>query len=92
MVTPFALLLWAGAFLCFAAYGVGNDPSNLYLGVVICAIVVITGLLTFYQTMKSASIMDSFKDFIPPETIVIRDGVESKMDATQLVVGDIVRV
>lgn len=78
--------------MCFAAYGVGNDPSNLYLGVVICAIVVITGLLTFYQTMKSASIMDSFKDFIPPETIVIRDGVESKMDATQLVVGDIVRV
>ncbi|CAM6000215.1 unnamed protein product [Sphagnum balticum] len=83
MVTPFALLLWAGAILCFVAYVLGNDPSNLYLGAIICAIVVGTGLLAFYQTMKSESIMDSFKDFIPPETIVIRNGVESKLDATR---------
>lgn len=65
MVTPFALLLWAGAILCFVAFAIGKDPSNLYLGVVICVIVVGTGLLTFYQTMKSEAIMDSFKDFIP---------------------------
>ena len=36
--------------------------------------------------------MGSFKDFIPPETIVIRNGVEGKLDATKLVVGDIVKV
>lgn len=36
--------------------------------------------------------MGSFKDFIPPETIVIRDGIEGKLDATKLVVGDIVKV
>lgn len=36
--------------------------------------------------------MDSFKDFIPPETIVIRDGEEMKFDATKLVVGDIVKI
>ena len=42
--------------------------------------------------MKSQAIMDSFKDFIPPETIVIRNGIESKMDATKLVVGDVVKV
>jgi sodium/potassium-transporting ATPase subunit alpha len=34
--------------------------------------------------------MGSFKDFIPPETIVLRNGVESKLDATKLVVGDVV--
>jgi sodium/potassium-transporting ATPase subunit alpha len=34
--------------------------------------------------------MGSFKDFIPPETIVLRGGVESKLDATKLVVGDVV--
>jgi sodium/potassium-transporting ATPase subunit alpha len=75
MISPFALLLWGGAALCFVAYALGNDPSNLYLGVIICAIIVFTGCLTFYQTMKSQSMMDSFKDFIPPETIVIRNGV-----------------
>jgi sodium/potassium-transporting ATPase subunit alpha len=74
-VTPFSLLLWAGAILCFIAYALAKDPSNLYLGVIIVAIIFITGILTFYQTMKSQSIMDSFKDFIPPETIVIRNGV-----------------
>jgi len=92
LITPFADLLWAGAILCFVAYGLGHDPSNLYLGIIIVAIILITGFLTFYQTMKSQSIMDSFKDFIPPETIVIRNGVESKLDATKLVVGDVVKV
>jgi sodium/potassium-transporting ATPase subunit alpha len=75
LVTPFALLLWAGSILTFIAYSLAKDPSNLYLAVIIAAIVLITGFLTFYQTMKSQSIMDSFKDFIPPETIVIRSGV-----------------
>lgn len=36
--------------------------------------------------------MDSFKDFIPPETIVIRNGIESKLDATKLVIGDVVKI
>lgn len=36
--------------------------------------------------------MSGFKDFIPPETIVIRDGEERKMDASNLVIGDIIRV
>lgn len=42
--------------------------------------------------MKSKSIMDSFKDFIPPETIVVRSGVATKIDATKIVVGDVIRV
>jgi sodium/potassium-transporting ATPase subunit alpha len=92
LISPFAILLWCGAILCFVAYGIGNDPSNLYLGVIICAIILITGFMTFYQSMKSASIMGSFKDFIPPETIVIRNGIEAKLDATKLVVGDVVKI
>jgi hypothetical protein len=32
LVTPFSLLLWGGAALCFAAFGIGKDPSNMYLG------------------------------------------------------------
>ncbi len=75
ITSPFALLLWAGAILCFVAYALSpEDPSNLYLGIVLCVINLATGLMTFYQNMKSEAIMDSFKDFIPPETIVIRNG------------------
>jgi sodium/potassium-transporting ATPase subunit alpha len=79
LITPFALLLWAGSALTFVAYGLGGGSSNLYLALIIIAIILITGFISFYQTMKSASIMDSFKDFIPPETIVIRNGIEFKL-------------
>ena len=91
-ISPMALLLWAGAILCFIAYGLGGGDSNLYLAVIIVAIILLTGFMNFYQTLKSQSIMGSFKDFIPPETIVIRDGHEEVIDATKLVVGDVIRI
>jgi sodium/potassium-transporting ATPase subunit alpha len=48
------MLLWAGAALCFVAYGLAtSDPSNLYLGIVIVVINTITGVMTFIQNMKS---------------------------------------
>jgi sodium/potassium-transporting ATPase subunit alpha len=68
-------LLWIGGILCFVAYAISpEDPSNLYLGIVLIIIVILTSLMTFYQNMKSEAIMNSFKDFIPPQTIVIREG------------------
>jgi sodium/potassium-transporting ATPase subunit alpha len=42
---------------------------------VLILVVVITGVITFFQNQKSEAIMDAFKNFIPPETLVIRDGV-----------------
>jgi len=42
MANFFAILLWAGAILCFIAYGIyPSDPSNLYLGIVLIAIIFI---------------------------------------------------
>ena len=56
----FALLLWLGAILCFLAYGIQastfEEPpdDNLYLGVVLTAVVVVTGMVFIvvwhYQT------------------------------------------
>lgn len=92
MFTPFALLLWIGGILCFVAYGLSNDPSNLYLGIVLIVIVLATSFMTFYQNMKSEAIMSSFKDFIPPQTIVVRDGQQRILNAAELVVGDLIIV
>jgi hypothetical protein len=45
----FALLLWIGAILCFIAYGIQastvEEPAddNLYLGIVLAAVVIVTG-------------------------------------------------
>lgn len=38
---------------------------QLWLGIVLAAVVVVTGCFQYYQEAKSSRIMDSFKDMIP---------------------------
>ena len=51
----FSTLLWIGAILCFLAYSIecvsNEDPAedNLYLGIVLSAVVIITGVFQYYQ-------------------------------------------
>ena len=64
----FNYLLWAGAILCFVSYAIQadkRDKSNMYLGIVLIIVVIITGIMAFYQSSKTAAIMAEFKDFIP---------------------------
>ncbi|CAN0002540.1 unnamed protein product [Bubo scandiacus] len=78
----FSILLWIGAILCFLAYGIQaameDEPSNdnLYLGVVLAAVVIVTGCFSYYQEAKSSKIMDSFKNMVPQQALVIRGGRE----------------
>lgn len=54
LTTPFSCLLWGGAALSILAYILSPaDPSNLYLGIVLALVNLFTGLLSFYQNMKS---------------------------------------
>lgn len=86
-------MLWFGSFLCFIGYGLDSeDPSNLYLGIVLAAVTILTGIFSFYQTSKSASLMAQFKNFIPPVATVRRDGEKREIEASKLVPGDIVLV
>ncbi|ETN87086.1 Na,H/K antiporter P-type ATPase, alpha subunit [Necator americanus] len=94
----FALLLWVGAFLCYIAYSVDyftmEYPSkdNLYLGIVLMTVVVITGCFQYYQESKSSKIMDSFKNMVPTFALVHRDGQKQQIRTEELVIGDIVEV
>lgn len=36
--------------------------------------------------------MESFKNFIPPEITVIRDGVEKSISSVKLVRGDLIKI
>ena len=84
-------MLWAGSALCFLAFILDeSDPSNLYLGVVLAGVVMISGFFSYFQNAKSESVMEGFKNFIPPKCKVIRDGKEDMINATKLVRGDIV--
>lgn len=93
LTTFFALMLWVGGILCFIAYGIdSSDKSNLYLGVVLVVVVLVTGIITFFQNAKSDSIMEGFKNFIPPKCRVIRNGKEDLIMASKLTLGDVVKV
>jgi len=94
----FALLLWTGAVLCFVAYTIQaltlEEPpdDNLYLGIVLTTVVVITGVFSYYQESKSSSIMESFANLVPQYALCIRDGEKVTIKADELVVGDIVEI
>ena len=98
LFSGFAMLLWLGAILCFVAYTIQatnfEEPpdDNLYLGVVLTAVVTVTGVFSYYQESKSAKIMESFKNLVPQYALVRRGGEKLNIEAKDLTIGDIVEV
>merc|ERR1712172_125029 len=98
LFSGFAMLLWLGAFLCFLAYGIQasayEEPpdDNLYLGIVLSAVVTVTGVFSYYQESKSSKIMESFKNLVPQYALVRRNGEKITIEAVNLTLGDIVEV
>merc|ERR1712061_298144 len=93
-----ACLLWLGAILCFIAYSIQatayEEPpdDNLYLGVVLTAVVTVTGVFSYYQESKSAAIMESFKNLVPQYALARRNGEKETDKAEELTLGDIVEI
>merc|ERR1712193_293880 len=98
LFSGFAMLLWFGAILCFLAYGIQasayEEPpdDNLYLGIVLSAVVTVTGVFSYYQEAKSAKIMESFKNLVPQYAKVVRDGKKIDIKAEELTLGDVVEI
>ncbi|XP_078100168.1 sodium/potassium-transporting ATPase subunit alpha-1-like [Sander vitreus] len=94
----FSMLLWIGAILCFFAFTIQSITvdemvnDNLYLGIVLTFVVVISACFSYYQDAKSSRIMDSFKNMVPQQALVIRDGEKKMINAEEVVVGDLVEV
>merc|ERR1712235_118025 len=98
LFSGFAMLLWFGAILCFIAYSIQasafEEPpdDNLYLGIVLTAVVTVTGVFSYYQESKSAKIMESFKNLVPQYALVRRGGEKINIEAKDLTIGDICEV
>jgi sodium/potassium-transporting ATPase subunit alpha len=90
----FAMLLLGGGVLCFVGYSIDSekDQTNLYLGVVLFAVVMITATFSFLQEAKSEKIMEGFKSMIPKKCKCIRNGKAVIIDAWELVPGDVVEM
>jgi P-type E1-E2 ATPase len=83
MVNFFAVLLWAACALAF----VGGMPQ---LGVAIAIVVVINGVFAFAQEYRADRAGRRLRDLLPARVTVRRDGRTAVIDATGLVVGDLV--
>merc|ERR1719445_658147 len=98
LFSGFAMLLWFGAILCFIAYSIQasayEEPpdDNLYLGIVLSAVVTVTGVFSYYQESKSAKIMEGFKNLVPQYALVRRGGEKVNIEAKELTLGDVVEI
>ena len=87
----FMLLLLFGGCLCFIAYGIDqSDPTNLYLGVVLFLVVIISATFGYYTEAKADAVMEGFKKLVPKKCKVLRDGTIVILEAEELVPGDVV--
>lgn len=95
----FPLLLWSAGslalFIHFIQY-VDDDTAesneNLYLGIIIIAVIIFTGFFAFYQEAKNHQVMKGFKELIPLSANVIREGKLREVPVENLVVGDLVEM
>ncbi|XP_018416834.1 PREDICTED: potassium-transporting ATPase alpha chain 2-like [Nanorana parkeri] len=98
MAGGFSIVFWIASAMCFLAYGLqaAQDPTvakdNLWLALILIAVVVMTALFAYYQEAKSTNIMAGFKNMVPQQALVLRDGKRIELLAETLVVGDIVYI
>jgi sodium/potassium-transporting ATPase subunit alpha len=89
----FNILLVVASLICYIAFALDPESkANVWLGVVLNVVVIATVIFTYVQVHKSDKMMEKFKTFLPPRAIVHRDGVAMEIEASGLVVGDLVEV
>jgi sodium/potassium-transporting ATPase subunit alpha len=68
-----------------------SDKTNLYLAIVLFAVVFLTCFMQFHEEGKAISIMNSFSKMLAVESTVIRDhGKQMNVPVADLVIGDLV--
>ncbi|MBS4752529.1 cation-transporting P-type ATPase [Nocardioides sp. zg-ZUI104] len=80
-----AVLLWVAAVLA----AVAGMPE---LAIAIAVIVVLNGVFAFWQEHRADRSAQQLRALLPARTRVVRSGEEVVVDASDLVVGDLVRV
>jgi magnesium-transporting ATPase (P-type) len=87
------VLLIITAILCIILFLIDTSVLvNLYLGVLLFFAVIVTCYETFSQEAKSDSLMEKFRAMVPEKCSVIRDGTMRPMSATDIVIGDLIRL
>ncbi|MBE0599461.1 MAG: cation-transporting P-type ATPase, partial [Desulfuromonadales bacterium] len=77
-----AVLLWIGGIVALLA----ELPQ---LALAIWTVILINGIFSFWQEYKAERAMDALQRLLPVHARVLRDGREERIDAGELVPGDI---
>ena len=89
----FMILLMIAGLACFIIYAVEpSNPFNMYLGILLFFVVIMTCYQTFSEEAKSDNLMAKFRNLVPENASVIRGGVMLPVGATQIVPGDLIRL
>ncbi|MVM41242.1 magnesium-translocating P-type ATPase [Spirosoma sp. HMF3257] len=83
--SPISLILIIAAILSFFL----NDITD---GVIILIIILISGLLSFWQERGASNAMQQLLSIVVAKTSVLRDGKEQEVPDEQLVPGDVLRL
>src|SRR5665647_3321050 len=85
-----ALLLWFAAALCFLSEYLHPGEGLLRLGIAILAVIFINAFFTFIQEYRTEKAIEELRKLLPFRVVVVRDGVETEIDAQGVVPGDLI--
>jgi Ca2+-transporting ATPase len=84
------IILLIATGLSIATFFIKQEISELYDAAVIMAIVLATATLGFVEEFRSEKAVEALKKMTAPTAMVLRDGREVKVTASEIVPGDIV--
>ncbi|WP_324779307.1 cation-translocating P-type ATPase [Thiobacillus sedimenti] len=86
----FALILWVGAGLAFAAEAFDPGQGMGRLGVAIVGVILINGAFSFWQEYRAERAVAALRRLLPQQVRALRGGAVVQLRASELVPGDIV--
>ena len=86
------LILILAAIISFVVVCVEKNWGELFEPALILLIVILNAVMGVVQESKAEKALDALKNMSAPHARVIRNGVETVIDASELVVGDIIHL
>ena len=86
------IILLIAAVISFVMICIEQNWGELFEPALILLIVILNAVMGVYQEGKAEKALDALKNMSAPHARVIRDGVESVIDAAELVPGDIIKL
>lgn len=96
LIGGFGIVLWVAFVLCILAYEPLGQPKpdiyNIILALVILTVILAQAIFFFLQERRSSNLMASFANLLPTNCQVLREGQVRNVEASELVVGDVIRI